>query len=169
MAEPVETDEGDEDRYRGWQQDPDGTWVPVTPEAHAAYAAWAASQGNQGNGVDMTDVPAGVDTEALHSVDAASLAREAWQNRPVTTSAALPGSDARYAAAAATAGQGEQQQGAAQDDEAKRRDRLTNYRAQKRGQLSSLLVQAEENRERLEERWSRGKSARGEAKAKYGF
>lgn len=171
VAQEVATDdneEDEEDRYRGWQQDPDGSWVPITPEAHAAYAAWAASQGPS-TGVDLTNLPAGVREDALQDVDAAALATEAWKNRPTDHSfSASAGSDARYAAAAASAA-GEADPNVAPDEETKRRDRLTNHRAQKKGQLSSLLAQAEDNREKLEERWSRGKSARGEARAKYGF
>lgn len=164
----------EEQRYRGWQQGPDGQWFPVTPEAHAAYKEYLTAQQNssQADGQDdATERPADMqfgDINAIESVDA-NAARQAWLARP-STQADGAGLDRKYALAAASMAMPDQ--GAPlvdQEEEVAKMDKKTNMRARRAGQLSSLIAQAEENRERLEERWSKGKDGRNTAKAKYGF
>ena len=50
-----------------------------------------------------------------------------------------------------------------------RTDKFTNMRARTRGQLTSLLAMAHENRPMLEERWAQGKSKMRDNKKRYGF
>ena len=42
-------------------------------------------------------------------------------------------------------------------------------RARNRGQLSSLITRAQENRQALEQRWAQGKAKKREASKRYGF
>ncbi|KAN0064298.1 hypothetical protein ACQY0O_002489 [Thecaphora frezii] len=177
----AEVDGGSYD-YRGWQQDPDGSWVPVTPEAQAAYAAWQAAQqaeaqmaqafddpsrrrpnnGSGGGGFDIGELArAGLRQEDLASVDAAKLVSAGG-----LASGGLGSVDARYASAAAEVAS------AATDHEVaagKKTDKMTNQRAKQKGQLTSLLAHANEKRRELEEKWAKGRAVGQAAAAKYGF
>jgi hypothetical protein len=158
----------EEDRYKGWQQGPDGNWFPVTPQAHTAYNEYLATQAIAPD--RFTDRPADMqigDINNIQSVDA-NASRQAWLSRPSTEDAT--GLDRKYAMAAASIATPDQGIPLVdQEEEVKKMDKKTNFRARRKGQLSALIAQAEENREKLEERWSKGKDGRNAAKEKYGF
>jgi hypothetical protein len=154
--------------FPGWSQDPDGTWVPVTPAAHEQYAAWMASQKDEtatSGGKKPRDeqaaemARAGVAADSLRSVDAGADALAAYEAQ------APARSDARYAAAAAAVGSSASVEDAGGEAQAKK----SNYRAMRKGQLSALVAQAEQNRDRLEEKWAAGKAKQREGGSKYGF
>jgi hypothetical protein len=161
----------EEDQYRGWQQGPDGNWFPVTPEAHTAYNAYLSTQAAAPN--RFSDRPADMmygDINSMQTVDA-NASRQAWQSRPSTEMNSISSDlDRKYAMAAASIATPDQGIPLVdQEEEVKKMDKKTNFRARRKGQLSALIAQAEENREKLEERWSRGKEGRNAAKEKYGF
>lgn len=169
----VESALSEEDQYKGWQQGPDGSWFPVTPEAHAAYNDYLASQGSQRQQHSINDRPADIQFDEAHivyNVDA-NASRQAWLSRPSTeVDASSSGLDRKYAMAAASLATPDQGIPLVdQEEEVKKMDKKTNSRARRKGQLSALIAQADENREKLEERWSRGKDGRHAAKEKYGF
>ena len=174
IPEPIKKEAPqDTGEYPGWQQDPDGTWVPVTPEAHAQYAAWQAAsaaeeqlarayddpsrrQRMDGQGFDVGEmVRAGVRQETVAHVDATAF------TRPVVDTSL----DSRYAAAAADV----RAAAAGLPPVSKEDSKVANSRARQRGQLTSLIAQANERKEELEERWAKGKSARQQTSARYGF
>lgn len=144
--------------YRGWHQDPDGTWVPVTPEAHAVYAQWLAEQAEP---PPLEEQDVGTQRQfARHDVvaelDADAAMHAHWDARPaVHASGPAPGAT--------------KPDMTAQLSERLQSDRLTNVRARTRGQLTSLIVQAQEKRQMLEERWAHGRHKMRENKKRYGF
>jgi hypothetical protein len=102
---------------------------------------------------------AGVAADSLRSVDAGADALAAYEAQ------APARSDARYAAAAAAVGSSASVEDAGGEAQAKK----SNYRAMRKGQLSALVAQAEQNRDRLEEKWAAGKAKQREGGSKYGF
>lgn len=137
------------DPYRGWKCDPDGTWYPVTPAAHAAYAAWMQQQQQQQQ----------YEVQASESVP--------WHARldAFDASAELEGIP-RAPPPEPTSSKPERENLVS---EKLRTDKFTNMRARTRGQLTSLLAMAHESRPMLEERWAQGKSKMRENKKRYGF
>ncbi|PWY98031.1 hypothetical protein BCV70DRAFT_139093, partial [Testicularia cyperi] len=159
------------DAYPGWQLDPDGSWVPVTPEAHAQYQAWMTSNASQsvydsgasssssrranGNLDGTRDlISAGIDLEQIQAFDAGSAARAA-DNAGETSN-----NDDRYAAAASFA---------AGNRDALVQQRPGHLKGLRKGQLSSLVSLAQENRSKLEQQWQHGREARHRAGNQYGF
>lgn len=144
--------------YRGWHQDPDGTWVPVTPEAHAVYAQWLAENAEP---PPLEEQDIGTQRQfARHDVvaalDADAEMHAHWDARPsARASGPAPGAT--------------KPDMTAQLSERLQSDRLTNVRARTRGQLTSLIVQAQEKRQVLEERWAHGRHKMRENKKRYGF
>lgn len=133
--------------YPGWKQDADGGWYPITPEAHAQYAAWAAQM--------QQEAEASVRTPALTSApmaefDVAAEVQRAAPSRPASVPTPKPVRENLVS-------------------EKLRTDKFTNMRARTRGQLTSLLAMAHENRPMLEEKWAQGKSKMRENKKRYGF
>jgi hypothetical protein len=164
-------EKAEKELYRGWQQGPDGNWFPVTPEAHAAYHQFLSTQAIQAK--EQDNRPADMqfsNIDAIQSVDA-NASREAWLARPSSDiDPASSGLDRKFAMAAASMAMPDQGVPLVdQEEEIKKMDKKTNVRARKKGQLSALIAQAEESREKLEQRWSRGKDGRNTAKSKYGF
>lgn len=138
------------EHFSGWRRDPDGSWFPVTPEAHAVYAAWAQQQAqqstqalphhymSQGSQAATFDVSAELEhVPRILPNDTASPAHRSTRENLVS--------------------------------EKLRTDKFTNMRARTRGQLTSLLAMAHENRPMLEERWAQGKSKMRDNKKRYGF
>ncbi|KAI3625433.1 hypothetical protein CBS9595_000794 [Malassezia furfur] len=138
--------------YPGWRQDPDGSWYPVTPEAHAAYAAWAAQAEAEAQAQAAFRSKSDVVPEAsqLATFDAAAELRNAPPSQAALPANKKPKVEWNIS-------------------EKLQSERLTNMRARNRGQLSSLLMHAVETRDTLEERWSQGKAKRREASKRYGF
>lgn len=137
-----------DDPYRGWKCDPDGTWYPVTPEAHAAYAAWVREHQSVEEARSLAQVPRHA---SLASFNAAEEMQRAQSSRPGDVStASKPVQESLVS-------------------EKLRTDKFTNTRARSRGQLTSLLAMAHENKSALEERWAQGKSKMRENKKRYGF
>lgn len=138
--------------YPGWRQDPDGSWYPVTPEAHAAYAAWAAQAEAeaQAQAAFRSKSDAVPDASQMTTFDAAAELRNAPPSQAVPPANKKPKVEWNIS-------------------EKLQSERLTNMRARNRGQLSSLLMHAVETRDTLEERWSQGKAKRREASKRYGF
>lgn len=131
------------DSYPGWKRDPDGTWYPVTPEAHALYAAWAQHAQQE------------AELYTPHHAQVVSFDASAELNRiPKIPSQGPTPPETRPESLVS---------------EKLRTDKFTNMRARTRGQLTSLLAMAHENRPMLEERWSQGKSKMRENKKRYGF
>ncbi|WFD33630.1 hypothetical protein MCUN1_000443 [Malassezia cuniculi] len=141
-------------QYDGWHQDPDGTWVPVTPEAHEIYARWLAE--NAPPPLEEQDIGTQRQfgrSQATATLDADAEMHAHWDSRPAQPPPA--GADKPNMLA--------------QVSERLQSDRLTNVRARTRGQLTSLIVQAQEKRQMLEERWSHGRQKMRENKKRYGF
>lgn len=138
--------------YPGWRCDPDGSWYPVTPEAHAQYAAWIqhAEAESQAQTAYQSKSDAPPDPSRMRAFDAGQELQDAQAHRPSPPANKKPKVEWQIS-------------------EKLQSERLTNMRARNRGQLSSLLMQAAENREMLEERWAYGKSKRREASKRYGF
>lgn len=163
---------GDTSQYPGWQLDPDGSWIPVTPEAHAQLLAYqqslssphdthaapstnAASRGAANLDGTRDLLAAGLTPDDIRSFDASSAARDAYLSRG---SGADEDSDKYAAAAEFAAGNREVQQ--------RKPGMLKGLR---KGQLSSLVSLASENRSKLEERWQRGRDAQARRSNQYGF
>lgn len=187
------------DPYPGWAQNPDGSWIPVTPEAHEAFAlaqreqqhqAAQAEAEAQAGGLDERQrlqlVAAGYsDVDKLQSVDAAQAAALKRGGRPVDVGGAGADAqsaasrlDAKYAAAAAASkerAEGEDaydeddDRGASSSSRGGGRDKLTTHRARGKGQLSSLFAQADEKRGDLEEKWARARENKRGAASRYGW
>lgn len=174
--------------YPGWLQNPDGSWIPVTPEAQEAFAAHHAAQAASGADPhaeererEMERLRAqGVDIDSLATIDAGTQAGSAdFARRPQPSASMAHGGttsslDAKYAQAAAAmahvpAGPGESDEVGDGSDQKKRRDKMTSTRARHKGQLTSLFAQAEEKRDSLEEKWAKGRANRQGAREKYGF
>lgn len=165
------------DPYEGWQQGPDGAWFPVTPAAHAAYQDYLATQAQQQAVQRAREVEMkGVDASHIQEADAnANL--EAWLAKRPADSGEETAADRRYAMAAASSVTPEQakefgllaNEEQFAEDIRRKTDKKVNFRARRKGQLSSLVQQAEDNREKLEERWAQQKASRAETRAKYGF
>jgi hypothetical protein len=162
----------DEEAYKGWQQGSDGSWFPVTPEAHAQYAAHLAAQSQREAEERQKMKRQGFDVHqartSSQTFDVNERVSDAKEDASNLDRSAL---DKRYALAAAslaTSGVRVDLSGLEQDDDSNA-DKSKNLRAKRKGQLSSLIAQADESKERLEERWSRGRAARAEAQKRYGF
>ncbi|CEH17943.1 Proline-rich protein PRCC [Ceraceosorus bombacis] len=187
---------GEAEAYPGWTQDPDGTWVPITPAAHAQYASWLSSQsseaavagsssaGRRSLGTAEANAElarAGLKADQLYTIDAGRSASEAYEapsnasNRQAPAAAAR--SDARYAAVAAAMKQAQANGGVVEGEEededrgGKKKDKKdkAGFRARQKGQLSALFAHADEERERLEEKWAAHRSNKRKANERYGF
>lgn len=157
----------DASEYPGWQLDPDGSWVPVTPEAHAqllAYqeslsAAAPASSSAPSRGAANLDgtrdlLAAGLTPDDIQAFDASTAAQQAY----LQGNGDKDDSDKYAAAAEFAAGNREVQQ--------RKPGMLKGLR---KGQLSSLVSLANENRSKLEERWQRGRDAQARRSSRYGW
>ncbi|TKY88967.1 hypothetical protein EX895_002208 [Sporisorium graminicola] len=161
-----DVDDDDSAEYPGWQLDPDGSWVPVTPEAHAQLLAYQQSLSRSTPSTTPTSkstsnldgtrdlLAAGLTPEDIRAFDASTAARQAYLD---------PNGDAadndKYAAAAEfAAGNREVQQ--------RKPGMLKGLR---KGQLSSLVSLAGENRSQLEKRWQRNREAKAQRSTRYGF
>ncbi|SNX86993.1 uncharacterized protein MEPE_05702 [Melanopsichium pennsylvanicum] len=152
--------------YPGWQLDPDGSWVPVTPQAQAQFAAYqyslshpsAASTNPSSRSESNLDgtrdlLAAGLTPDDIAAFDASSAAREAYVQNGEDED-----SDKYAAAAEFAAGNRELQQ--------RKPGMLKGLR---KGQLSSLVSLANENRKKLEQRWQRGRDAQAQKAKRYGW
>ncbi|CAD6890998.1 unnamed protein product [Tilletia controversa] len=150
----------------GWAQDPDGTLYPVTPQAHEQYAQWQAAQHRAQQAEAATGTAADKkkdDNSKLPSYSASELARNGKPSTDASSSSSTL--DAKYAAAAASAGGQE-------DDSSKpavTKNRATGGRARYKGQLSALLHDANERKDELEEKHSKGRDRQRDARLRYGF
>ena len=139
-----------QDPYTGWQQGPEGNWFPVTPEAHAQYEKFLFEQSHQK-----------VDGENTLHVGQAHDYHASTINSDI---------DRKYALAAASVRGSDQSSNHISennDEGEKKNEKSLNLRAKRKGQLSSLIAQAEEKKDKLEEKWAKGRTARNEAKSKY--
>ncbi|CEQ41370.1 SPOSA6832_03096 [Sporobolomyces salmonicolor] len=139
------------DPYPGFTQLPSGEWVAKDAETYEMWMAWSASQAQHAGG----DVPKGfeareIDEKGMVEVDEAQRAREAWATRPST----VPGKDA----------EGYKKSGAI-----KGIPKQASQAARRKGQLSSLIASAHDNRAELEERIAQARANRKSAGNKYGF
>ncbi|GAA5868168.1 hypothetical protein JCM1840_006166 [Sporobolomyces johnsonii] len=140
------------DPYPGFTQLPSGEWVAKDAKTYEMWMAWSASQQAQPAG---GDVPKGfeareIEEKGMVEVDEAQRAREAWATRPST----VPGKDAEgYKKSSAIKGIPKQ----------------ASQAARRKGQLSSLIASAHDNRAELEERIAQARANRKSAGNKYGF
>lgn len=154
----------DDSGYPGWQLDPDGSWVPVTPEAQAQFLAYQQSvatpsappASKSASNLDGTRdlIAAGLTPEDIQAFDASSAARQAY----LSADGDEADSDKYAAAAEFAAGNREIQQ--------RKPGMLKGLR---KGQLSSLVSLAGENRAKLEKRWQRGREQNARRTNQYGF
>ncbi|WFC97721.1 hypothetical protein MYAM1_000440 [Malassezia yamatoensis] len=146
------SDQSSTEDWSGWRQDPDGSWYPVTPEAHAAYAAWAAQAEAEAQAAATyaSKSDKQQDVGRMATFDANAELSNSRPIQPTEPASKKPKVEWNIS-------------------EKLQSERLTNMRARNRGQLSSLLVQAADTREILEERWAKGKTKRREASKRYGF
>ncbi|GAC77699.1 hypothetical protein PANT_27c00078 [Moesziomyces antarcticus T-34] len=152
------------DEYPGWQLDTDGSWVPVTPEAHAQLAAYeqslappptATSKGAANLDGTRDLLAAGLTPDDIRAFDASAAARDAYSR------GGDDDADADKYAAAAEFAAGNR------DAMAQRKPGM--LKGLKKGQLSSLISLADENRSKAEEKWKRGRDARARRANQYGF
>lgn len=155
----------DASEYSGWQLDPDGSWVPITPEAQAQFLAYqqslappstSTSTSKSASNLDGTRdlLAAGLTPEDIQAFDASTAARQAY----LAAAGDEADSDKYAAAAEFAAGNREVQQ--------RKPGMLKGLR---KGQLSSLVSLASENRAQLEQRWQRGREAKARMSNQYGF
>ncbi|SPO30611.1 uncharacterized protein UTRI_05228 [Ustilago trichophora] len=157
----------DASEYPGWQLDPDGSWVPVTPEAQAQLLAYqqslsdaptttvtTSSRGSSSLDGTRDLLAAGLTPDDILAFDASTAAREAY----LQGNGDAADSDKYAAAAEFAAGNREVQQ--------RKPGMLKGLR---KGQLSSLVSLASENRAKLEERWQRGRDAQARRSNQYGW
>ncbi|SJX64711.1 uncharacterized protein SRS1_15528 [Sporisorium reilianum f. sp. reilianum] len=159
-------DDDDAAEYPGWQLDPDGSWVPVTPEAHAQLLAYqqslsdpTASTTPTSKGASNLDgtrdlLAAGLTPEDIRAFDASTTAREAYLNANGDAA-----DNDKYAAAAEFA--------AGNREVPQRKPGV--LKGLRKGQLSSLVSLASENRSQLEKRWQRNRDAKAQRSNRYGF
>lgn len=162
--------------YPGWVQNPDGSWIAVTPEAQevfAAHQAAAAAAARDKSGYSDAHTgqrrhlerlrDQGVNIDNIRAVAANDCVYDSNYARNGSTMSL----DAKYAQAAAsmTPSTGDKDR---EDAGGKKVKGLTS-RARQKGQLSSLFAQAEEKRESLEEKWAQGRANRNAARERYGF
>ncbi|KAE8269947.1 hypothetical protein A4X09_0g2387 [Tilletia walkeri] len=141
----------------GWAQDPDGTLYPVTPQAHEQYAQWQAAQKRVAQ-ADQKDKDSSSNSNSkLPSYSASDLAQSGKPS--ISGDKTL---DAKYAAAAASAS-------ASESDAPVVKNKATSGRARYKGQLSALLAIANERKEELEEKHSKGRDRNRDARQRYGF
>ncbi|KAE8224467.1 hypothetical protein CF319_g2649 [Tilletia indica] len=152
-AQAGEEDAEEEGIPFGWAQDPDGTLYPVTPQAHEQYAQWQAAQQRVAQ-ADQKDKDSSNSNSKLPSYSASDLAQS---GKPSTSDKSL---DAKYAAAAASA---------SESDAPVVKNKATSGRARYKGQLSALLAIANERKEELEEKHSKGRDRNRDARQRYGF
>ncbi|WFD39640.1 uncharacterized protein MJAP1_002620 [Malassezia japonica] len=153
VPEPEPEPEVDlQELYPGWRCDPDGSWYPVTPEAHAQYAAWAqhAEAEEAARAALQSKSDAMPDPSKMHTFDAGEALQSAEHTRPPPPVNKKPKVEWQIS-------------------DKLQSERLTNTRARNRGQLSALLAQAQESRDVLEEKWAQGKAKRRENSKRYGF
>ncbi|KAE8258904.1 hypothetical protein A4X13_0g1360 [Tilletia indica] len=149
----AEEEEEEEGIPFGWAQDPDGTLYPVTPQAHEQYAQWQAAQKRVAQ-AEQKDKGSSNSNSKLPSYSASDLAQS---GKPSTSDKSL---DAKYAAAAASA---------SESDAPVVKNKATSGRARYKGQLSALLAIANERKEELEEKHSKGRDRNRDARQRYGF
>ncbi|PWN53557.1 hypothetical protein IE53DRAFT_383941 [Violaceomyces palustris] len=169
--------------YPGWQQDPDGSWVPITPKAHEQYAKWLRTNGeggSQGATINYDDPSRRMRNNGAGGggFDVSELARAGLRSEDlvdyrVDTSAqpAPHGSstlDNVYSSVASQIAASSGSSGGGEGASSKL-GKLTNQRARQKGQLTSLLAIAEEKRGELKQKWEMGKSAKSQGRMKYGF
>ncbi|BGP32668.1 hypothetical protein JCM10296v2_004451 [Rhodotorula toruloides] len=139
------------DPYPGFTQLPSGEWVAKDQQTYEMWMAWMAQQQN--------GVPEGLDTKDVEAkggmVDVNEeerRAREAWANRPgqVPPSKVVGGEEKTAA-------------------QLKGVPKQIGGMARRKGQLSSLLAAAHDNRAELEERIAQARANRKGAGSKYGF
>lgn len=160
--------EENEESYPGWALDPDGSWVPITPEAQAQLNAYQASlspppppatTSSSSRGASNLDgtrdlLAAGLTPEDIASFDAASAARNAYVEND--------GADSdKYAIAAEFA--------AGNRDAGMQQRKPGMVKGLRKGQLSSLISLANENRGKLEEKWQRGRDGQAQRARRYGW
>ncbi|KAE8234746.1 hypothetical protein CF326_g189 [Tilletia indica] len=153
-AAAEEEEEEEEGIPFGWAQDPDGTLYPVTPQAHEQYAQWQAAQQRVAKADQNQDKKDSNSNSKLPSYSASDLAQS---GKPSTSDKSL---DAKYAAAAASA---------SESDAPVVKNKATSGRARYKGQLSALLAIANERKEELEEKHSKGRDRNRDARQRYGF
>lgn len=150
--------------YPGWQLDHDGLWVPITAEAQAQFVAYQqslvrsslASSSKSTPNLDGTRdlLAAGLTPQDIQAFDASTAARQAY----LSASGDETDSD-KYAAAAEFA--------AGNRDVPQRKPGM--LKGLKKGQLSSIVNLAAENRAQLEQRWKKGREAMARGMNQYGW
>ncbi|GAA5932253.1 uncharacterized protein JCM15063_001171 [Sporobolomyces koalae] len=137
-----------EDPYPGFTQLPSGEWVAKDQQTYELALQWQAQQQQNAlpEGVDEKEV---ADKGGFRDVDEAQRAREAWATRP----SQMPGKEEEYKKGAQIKGIPKQ----------------ATQQARRKGQLSSLIAEAHDNRAELEERIAQARSNRKSAGNKYGF
>ncbi|GAA6017970.1 hypothetical protein JCM10207_002725 [Rhodosporidiobolus poonsookiae] len=147
-----------DDPYPGFAQLPSGEWVAKDPATYEAWMAWQAQQAvapspaASGAGEDIPRGFADKDVAGQGGyvdVDEAQRARDAWATRP----SQVPGREKEYKKASDVKGIG----------------KAIGGNARRKGQLSSLLAAAHDNRAELEDRIAQARANRKSAGNKYGF
>ncbi|BGP25199.1 mitotic checkpoint protein PRCC, C-terminal domain protein [Rhodotorula toruloides] len=139
------------DPYPGFTQLPSGEWVAKDQQTYEMWMAWMAQQ-QQGvpEGLDAKDVEARGGMVDVNEEE--RRAREAWANRPgQVPPSKVGGGDEKTSA------------------QLKGVPKQIGGMARRKGQLSSLLAAAHDNRAELEERIAQARANRKGAGSKYGF
>ncbi|GAA6010295.1 hypothetical protein JCM11491_006253 [Sporobolomyces phaffii] len=143
-----------DDPYPGFTQLPSGEWVAKDQKSYELAVQWQQQQqaqlAAQGDGL-----PKGFDEKEIANmggykdVDEAQRAKDAWATRP----SVVPGREEEYKKSTQIKGIPKQ----------------ASQQARRKGQLSSLIAEAHDNRAELEERIAQARSNRKSAGNKYGF
>ncbi|SOV03458.1 uncharacterized protein UDID_06681 [Ustilago sp. UG-2017a] len=167
-SEPPCTSAPESDEYPGWQLDPDGSWLPITPEAQAQYAAYqqsllppqlsTATISKAASNLDGTRdlLAAGLTPDDIRAFDASSAAHDAY----MSSKGGGEGDSDKYAAAA---------EFAAGNREVRQERKPGMLKGLRKGQLSSLVSLASENRGKMEDKWQRGRDAQARRSNQYGW
>ncbi|GAA5911772.1 PRCC domain-containing protein [Sporobolomyces salmoneus] len=137
------------DPYPGFTQLPSGEWVAKDQETYELALKWQAEQQAQ------SELPRGFEEKEIENkggykdVDEAKRAKDAWATRP----SQVPGQEEEFKKSAQIKGIPKQ----------------ASQQARRKGQLSSLIAEAHDNRAELEERIAQARLNRKSAGNKYGF
>ncbi|GAA6064399.1 hypothetical protein JCM10212_007137 [Sporobolomyces blumeae] len=150
-SDPANRNPTADDPYPGFTQLPSGEWVAKDQKTYEMALEWQARQQQEA----LDEVPRGFDEKEIANqggymdVDEAKRAKEAWANRP----SQVLGKEDEYKKSAQVKGIPKQ----------------ATQQARRKGQLSSLIAEAHDNRAELEQRIAQARVNRRSAGNKYGF
>ncbi|GAA5978774.1 hypothetical protein JCM5350_004817 [Sporobolomyces pararoseus] len=143
------------DPYPGFTQLPSGEWVAKDQKTYELALQWQQQQQQQQQEAQQAELPKGFEEKEIRDkggykdINELERAREAWATRP----SQLPGKEEEFKKSTQIKGIPKQ----------------ASQQARRKGQLSSLIAEAHDNRAELEERIAQARLNRKSAGNKYGF